>query len=125
MPYATVEKRRVARRESYLKRKEKILAQERRYRASTPERFRRTQYKRRYGITLEQFHEMIDAQGGRCAICCDLFKPAKKTKLTIHVDHCHQTMKVRGILCAKCNVALGLFSDSAERLQAAINYLKG
>jgi hypothetical protein len=124
MPYATAQKRRVARRRSYVARRAKILAQERGYRATRPEGFRNVQYKRRYGITIEQFDQMVADQDGRCAICREGFKPAKK-KLAVHVDHCHKTQFVRGILCARCNLGLGLFKDSAEFLQKAIDYLKG
>ena len=123
MPYATAEKRRIGRRQSYLKRKDTILAQERRYRVINPHSKRQIQYKRRYGITLEQFNEMVAAQGGRCAVCREEFKPAKK-KLAIHVDHCHDTLKVRGILCSRCNVGIGLLGDNVAGLQRAIDYLQ-
>lgn len=122
MPYASPEKRRAGRKKSYQSRKETILAQEKRYRRDNPDSKRGIQYKRRYGITVEQFDAMVKAQGGRCAICAETFKP-KRRKLAIHVDHCHDSLKVRGLLCARCNVGIGLLNDSIERLKIAIDYL--
>lgn len=122
MPYATPEKRRAGRKKSYQVRKERILEQEKKYRRTRPESKREIQYKRRYGITIEQFDEMVRSQGNRCAICSDEFKPKRKN-MTIHVDHCHETMKVRGLLCSRCNVGIGLLNDSIERLKIAIEYL--
>lgn len=124
MPYSTPEKRRAGRKKSYLSRKDRILAKEKQYRADRPEAKRETQYKRRYGITIEQFDAMVKAQGNRCAICTETFKPPRQ-KMTIHVDHCHETMKVRGLLCARCNVGIGLLNDSIERMKLAIEYLSG
>lgn len=74
-----------------------------------------------YGITVEQFEAMAEAQAGLCGIC------AKKLDMgfNTHVDHCHETGAVRGILCNGCNVALGLFQDSADMLARAVSYLKG
>jgi hypothetical protein len=71
---------------------------------------------KRYGLTMEQFTEMLTAQGGMCAIC--------ESQLTMPtVDHCHSTGRVRGILCRMCNAALGGFRDSPEILARAIHYV--
>jgi hypothetical protein len=60
---------------------------------------------------------MIEAQGGLCAICAGpLDRP--------HVDHDHETGKVRGILCFNCNAGLGKFKDSVEIADAATEYLR-
>ena len=88
-----------------------------------PEAYRAIQYKRRYGITIEQFDAMVVSQNGLCAICQEPFPPIRK-KMAIHVDHCHDTNHVRGLLCARCNVGLGLFGDSIDRLVDASAYLK-
>lgn len=69
-----------------------------------------------YGITLEQHTEMYIKQGGVCAIC------NKKDKL--HVDHCHETGVVRGLLCGHCNKAMGLFEDDVWTIERALEYLK-
>lgn len=63
----------------------------------------RARLKQRYGITAEEFNEMYDDQEGCCAIC---FEPFVKRP---HVDHCHDTGKVRGLLCFQCNVKLAWF----------------
>jgi hypothetical protein len=84
---------------------------------------RRSKFKRQYGISLEQYDEMLENQGGGCAIC-GTTKPSERTKY-FAVDHCHSTSKVRGLLCSKCNRGLGLFNDTPERLKAAAKYLIG
>lgn len=71
------------------------------------------------GVTLEQFKEMQSAQNNLCAIC----KKAPSGK-RLHIDHCHKTGKIRGLLCYKCNVGIGYFNDSEEMLTAAIKYLR-
>lgn len=76
----------------------------------------------RYGITPEQWVAMLDSQGGVCAACgTDVPHTAKGW----HTDHCHETGKVRGILCANCNSALGFLGDSPERILALYVYLTG
>ena len=74
-----------------------------------------------YGITPEQYFALYDLQKGKCAIC--LTEPT--TKRGLHVDHCHTTKQVRGLLCHGCNVALGSFGDNVSLLEKAILYLKG
>lgn len=75
--------------------------------------------KYRYGITLEEHKKMFQAQGGKCAICEEIFDK------TPHVDHCHATGKVRGLLCDLCNRGVGYFTDSAVKLMAASKYIEG
>lgn len=75
--------------------------------------------KRLYGITQEQFDRMKQDQNNKCAICQNDLDHGKNTC----VDHCHDTKKVRAILCAKCNFGLGQFNDSTNLLQSAIMYL--
>lgn len=70
----------------------------------------------RYNLTTEQFDAMSDRQSGMCALCC--LRPLRD------VDHCHTTNKVRGLLCRACNLGLGMFGDSPERLVRAIAYLQ-
>lgn len=81
---------------------------------------RRSELKRLYGITLEQYAEMFSEQGEVCAIC----KAECGTKKSLSVDHDHATGKVRGLLCNGCNTSLGQFKDSQILLQRAIEYLK-
>lgn len=71
----------------------------------TPESSLRGKLLRLYGITLEQFQELSDAQGGVCAICR---KPPPEGK-RLAVDHCHSTGAVRALLCIACNAAVGIY----------------
>ena len=83
---------------------------------------RRSKLKAAYGITPEQYEDMLQTQGGACAIC-RAKKPGGRTKL-FFIDHCHNTGKVRGLLCMRCNTGLGLFLDNPKFLANAISYLK-
>jgi hypothetical protein len=70
---------------------------------------------------------MADQQQGRCAICAtdlNLSSTDVCRDKTVAVDHCHETGKVRGILCGMCNTGLGSFKDSEKRLASAIQYLR-
>src|ERR1035437_4266456 len=86
------------------------------------ERNREFRRKRRYGLTNQEFDALLAAQGGSCALCHEQLKLDKPK--TFHIAHCHKTKKVRGILCARCNLGLGRFGDSIEQLEDAIAYLK-
>lgn len=77
--------------------------------------------KRNYDITIDEYEYMFKSQDGRCAIC-RADKPEGRGGF--HVDHCHLTGTVRGLLCATCNLLLGHADDSISRLAAAIEYLK-
>lgn len=74
-----------------------------------------------YGITIECYNEMFVEQAGQCKIC-RIHQSELKEKL--HVDHCHDTKIVRGLLCGRCNRGIGMFKDSIELLEKAIKYLK-
>ena len=81
---------------------------------------------RNYGITIENYKEILIAQKHVCAICgtTGIERAShSKSKCNLVVDHCHTTNKVRGLLCHTCNTALGQFKDSKELLQKAISYL--
>lgn len=79
----------------------------------------------RFGMTVEQYEAQLAIQNGVCAIC---HQPETLTRLgtvkRLSVDHCHATGHNRGLLCARCNVAIGHFRESAELLKAAITYLQ-
>ena len=72
-------------------------------------------------MTLEQFHWLEAQQDYKCAICGT--SEPMGTYNVWHVDHCHDTGRVRGILCFKCNMGLGKFDDSPLLLRLAIEYL--
>jgi len=82
----------------------------------------KSKLKRFYGMTPAQYEALLEQQGHACAIC-HAKKPGGRTKL-FFVDHCHNTGKVRGLLCMRCNTGLGLFLDNPKFLLSAISYLK-
>jgi len=73
-----------------------------------------------YGMTTEEYNELFAKQQGKCAICGIHQTELKKT---LHVDHCHKTEKIRGLLCSNCNTGIGLLQEDIENLQCAILYL--
>lgn len=80
---------------------------------------RNSALKRLYGITLEAYEALLEAQDGCCAVCGT--RPTKKMSLC--VDHDHETGLIRGLLCGSCNKGIGLLGDSVDGLERAIRYL--
>lgn len=76
---------------------------------------------RTLGISLKEKMAMIALQDNKCAICPKAFSEQQATKA--HVDHCHETGKLRGILCNNCNRMLGLAYDNTNTLISAAAYL--
>lgn len=81
------------------------------------ERNRISYFKRKYGLTPAELDVMVAEQHGICCIC--LAGPAE------HVDHCHETGRVRGVLCFSCNAALGQFKDRPDVMRRAATYVEG
>ena len=81
---------------------------------------RRRVLKKQYGITLETYRIMLENQNYSCAICGEKEKVVGRS---LAVDHCHNSGKVRQLLCGNCNQALGKFKDSPELLEKAKAYL--
>lgn len=77
-----------------------------------------------YGITEADFRELEAKQGGRCAICSSLPEERSTRCRVLSVDHCHETGKVRGLLCDPCNRGLGFLGDSEDSLAKALDYLR-
>jgi hypothetical protein len=75
-----------------------------------------------YGVTVEQYNEMLAAQRGGCAICGSP-DSGRSDRLVLYVDHDHRTDAVRGLLCMKCNNGIGQLGDDPDRLVAAAAYL--
>lgn len=80
--------------------------------------------KYRYGITHEEYVALVEKQGGKCAICSSDKSNNSRTSSRLFVDHCHKSGKVRGLLCSRCNHALGQLDDDIDRLRSAIEYLE-
>lgn len=75
-------------------------------------------------LTVEQYMALYDAQGGRCAICQTPRPPYGNERTGLAPDHCHDTGVVRGLLCFRCNTALGVFGDTVKGLEVALRYLR-
>ena len=84
--------------------------------------FRDYHLQKKYGLTHEDKLAMLAQQGGGCRICGRTEPSGRHGEF--HVDHCHETGLVRGILCSRCNQALGLLAESPELLRKAAEYLE-
>ena len=123
----TDEERRRIRRESVKRWKKKhpdktkaiYVSNNRRWTKLHPEHVKRDDL-RKYGLTLEEYCQMLEDQEGSCAICGRSFTK----EFYPNVDHNHTTSKVRGLLCTPCNRGLGLFQDNPDILRAAATYLE-
>ena len=104
--------------------REAILVRSARYRDSPASKKKEQErgLRKHYKLTVDQYVEMERAQQYRCAIC-----RVHKDNLSrsLEVDHNHSTGKIRGLLCRKCNLVLGIVDDNVIVLNAAIYYLKG
>ena len=87
----------------------------------SPEYQRNAMLKTTYGITLEDYNQMLRDQDGLCAICRN---PPSGKQPWLHVDHDHETDQVRKLLCFSCNIGLGSFKDNPEFLEKAAGYLR-
>ena len=77
---------------------------------------------KKYGMTPEAYQEMLDDQGGVCAACFQVETHRNQFGVvSLAVDHDHFSGKVRGLLCGRCNRALGLLGDSVERVKSLLN----
>ena len=124
------EKRQAYHRELYAKHREDVLAKQRTWYANNKERRKTWDRKKwraskekllkRYGLTLLEYYMLLEQQGYRCPICSDWLRPEGGD---LHIDHCHKTGKVRGILHDACNRFLGFAHDDMTFLANAIDYL--
>jgi hypothetical protein len=90
------------------------------YHALTPEKKRRlllSNQLRNRGVTLADYDQMVKDQQGRCALC-------EREVSDLDIDHCHQTQRVRKLLCRSCNTGLGMFKDNIDLMEKAIAYIK-
>lgn len=139
MPRKLTEARKEYNRAYYLKNKERINTPEQKaYQArwyqenkdriaeeyrSNPELQLQRSRQKKYGVSPAWVDMTLKDQEGKCAIC-GVAMTGENRKLVPHVDHCHDTGLVRGLLCQSCNVGLGRFEDNVDRLEAALRYLR-
>jgi hypothetical protein len=105
---------------------ERIWAEAAKYKAKSKAKMRDAQLRKDHGITQAQYLELLQRQGGKCAICgaTDNGLTRWGTPANFHVDHDHATGVIRGLLCFPCNKGLGMFRDNSEALLHAIEYLR-
>lgn len=105
----------------YQKNRERVLLYSRQWYAANRERqiilSRRNKWLKKYGISGEDYERLLAAQNGTCAIC------QQKQERLLSVDHCHKSGAVRGLLCVKCNSALGMIGDDLGLVCRIIDYL--
>lgn len=93
---------------------------QRRVRARDPRKNRDAMLRSKYGISVDDYDAMLAAQNGACAVCLGLPVEGR----VLHVDHCHITKKVRGLLCCHCNWYLGRIDKDPEILNRIVEYRK-
>ena len=99
----------------------------REYRKKNPEKMKAIDLKKKYGISLDLYYSMLEKQNYVCAIC---HRPENAVghrsglPRALAVDHCHETGKIRSLLCTNCNRGLGKFNDNIEFLKSAVQYLE-
>lgn len=116
--YKTKEARNAAQRKWAKENPEKIRAMGKSWALRNPERIRLSHVQRTYGISELEYATLWMVQCGKCAICTEPMETGN-----IHVDHDHETNRVRGLLCSNCNRAIGLFGDDLTVVLAAGDYL--
>ncbi len=109
---------------AYAKDPLKVIHRVRRYSAENPEKIRDTKLKQTYDINLEKWNELYKRQNGVCAIC----KQPETTiwrgkRVNLAVDHCHETLEVRGLLCIRCNRAMGLMKENVSWILSMADFI--
>lgn len=109
--------------EYYIRNKAQIIQKTKKWAESNAEKrkfiARKSHLNKTFNLTEQQVQELKISQNGGCAICKTPLLEGYKT----HIDHCHTTGKIRGLLCNSCNRGLGFFKDSIPNLKQAIEYL--
>lgn len=82
-------------------------------------KYSKSRIKNTYGIEYSHVESLIKSQSNRCAICSNIFKELSE----MHIDHCHKSGNVRGLLCHNCNSGIGMLKDSADIIFSAYEYL--
>jgi hypothetical protein len=93
--------------------------------AAQQKAYTQSAFLKRYGLTPEEFGAKLEAQNGRCALCGSAPDPdGKRSASRLHQDHDHLTGQNRDLLCGRCNVGIGMFSDDPALLRAAAEYIE-
>lgn len=103
----------------------KYAIAQRKFREENPDKQKDYDLKRSYGIGIVDYIVMLKEQNGLCAICKKPETSIRKNKvMQLAVDHCHETGKIRSLLCSKCNPGIGYFNHDINLLKSAIDYLE-
>jgi Recombination endonuclease VII len=92
-------------------------------RKGTRKEYRRYRTVKKYGITQTEYDAMLEAQNGACFICGSPHGDPRHSAGIFHIDHCHRSGKVRSLLCAKCNLAVGHIENHPGGIVAIASYL--
>jgi hypothetical protein len=104
------------------------LLRGKKWREKNPEADVRKHLRRKYGMTLEQYNMLFEKQKGLCALCSKPETVRRNSKSVgperLAVDHCHDTGRIRGLLCFKCNTAVGSIGDDESSAKRVVEYLE-
>ena len=114
----TAEEKKATQKEYYLKNRDQFLKYGKEYRTKNS---RRTRLKHFYNMTVVEYDELYNAQGGKCAICGI---HQSELKQSLCVDHNHITGEIRGLLCSNCNAGIGMLQDNSDIIEKALQYMK-
>ncbi len=113
--------RNAASKRHYYRHHEKIKAQNSAWRRKNWQgKLRWDLIKYKYGLTKQQYLDLLNEQDGLCSLCNEM--PTKTNNLV--VDHCHKTGQIRGLIHRRCNTGIGFFNDDVARVTQALVYLQ-
>lgn len=101
----------------------KYLSSQKSYYWKDKEPYRWRNIKNTYRLSKEEFLDLLITQDNKCKLCNIPFDSITPRRL--HIDHCHETNNIRGLLCHTCNTGLGMLGDNEEGLSKALAYVKG
>lgn len=99
----------------YRENPEKYREIARRHKEKYPERILATNLRAKYGIGIDDWYSILAKSDGKCMIC--------SSDKHLRLDHCHDSGRVRGALCHRCNIGIGMFDDNPDALWRAVCYL--
>lgn len=120
MPYKNKSDKKAYNQQYYLDHKKEIDRRSVQWRKNHPEYTRKIHLRHNHDLSCENWLKIWESQDGKCAICGKKFKKSSNA----YVDHNHKTGEIRGLLCMKCNFAIGLLNDDLELMKKVIEYLQ-
>lgn len=107
-------------RKYYYSKREHFIKQNQERRRKNPDNKKDYDLTRCFGIGIKQYNELLTFQNNKCAICFEVNADGRG----LAVDHNHSNGKVRGLLCGKCNMALGRFNEDENLILRIVDYLR-